>query len=124
MLFLHPGALYRFEVPDEWLQAAGTPSFVPLDHCYAWLPDPLWAVTVVDVQRVTLPCDEPPPLARAPMVRLLQAMVRHQPLAALPGTQDPATGRIVLDRGMHRLHAALALRYRQVPVVLTPRFAL
>ncbi len=124
MQFLHPGALYRFDIPDDWLDAAGVSAFLPHGRCYTWLPDPLWPAQAMDVQHVALPPGQRPQLQRTRMVEVLQAMVRNVPLAPLRGARDPASGRIVLSQGVHRLHAALALRYRQVPVAITPHFDL
>lgn len=123
MLFLHPGALYRFEIPDDWLHSAGAQVFVPRQDCYRWQDDPLWPVTAVDILRIDLAGGMAPRFDATRMVGVLRAMVQEQPLPALRGAQAPG-GRVHLREGLHRLHAALALRFRQVPVVFPPDFDL
>lgn len=124
MLYFHPGALYKFEIPDAWLQAAGAHAFRAQRACYVSQPDLLWPVTAVALQRVQMAPGMTPTFDEQRMVSVLRAMVRDTPLPALscaPGA-DPAA--LVLCDGLHRYHAALALRFKQVPVACPPRFDL
>lgn len=124
MRFLHPGALYTFEIPDSWLAAAGVPAFVPRQPHYAVLPDPLWPVTAVSVLNARAAPGTALRFDEQRMTSLLRAMVNEVPLPALSGLADPAGSRVVVRGGLHRLHAALALRFRQVPVLLPLEFEL
>ena len=126
MLFFHPGAQYRFEIPDAWLQAAGVLRFTPRSPCYLVAPDPQWPAVTMGNLQIGLPPGEhrPPVFDEARMVTVLKAMGSGQALPALWCSQDAASGRAVLREGLHRYHAALALRFKQVPVSLRPYFTL
>lgn len=124
MRFLHPGALYAFEIPDDWLAAAGVPAFVPRHPHYAAIPDPLWTITPVSVLHAQAAPGTELRFDEQRMTALLRAMVNEVPLPALVGSADPDSPRVVLREGLHRLHAALALRFRQVPVVMPVEFDL
>ncbi len=124
MRFLHPGALYTFDIPDGWLAAAGAPAFVARQPHYVALKDPLWPVRPVSVLHAQAAPGAALRFDEHRMTALLRAMVNEVPLPALVGIADPASPRVVLREGLHRLHAALALRFRQVPVVLPLEFDL
>lgn len=126
MLFFHPGAQYRFEIPDAWLQEAGVLRFTPRAPCYQAEPDPQWPALAVGILQVSQPphAHASPVFDEARMVTVLKAMARGQALPALWCATDATSGRLVLCEGLHRYHAAVALRFRQVPVSLRPQFRL
>lgn len=126
MLFFHPGAQYRFEIPDAWLQAAAVLRFTPRSPCYVAAPDPQWPAVSAGILQVGLPPDvhRSPLFDEARMVTVLKAMASGQALPALWCSKDTSSGRIVLREGWHRYHAAVALRFKQVPVSLRPYFTL
>jgi len=126
MLFFHPGAQYRFEIPDAWLQAAGALRFAPRSPCYVVAPDPQWPTLTTGILQIDLPPEgqRPPVFDATRMVATLKAMANGQALPALWCTQDAASGRLVLRQGVHRYHAAVALRFKQAPVSLRPDFTL
>ncbi|KQP18050.1 hypothetical protein [Pseudorhodoferax sp. Leaf267] len=126
MMFFHPGAQYRFEIPDDWLQAAGVLRFMPRRLCYAHTHEPQWPTATVGIFQVGLPpgCMAPAPFAEQRMVDTLRAMATGQPLAPLWCSQEAGAPRLTLRHGLHRYHAAVALRFRQVPVSVRPHFQL
>lgn len=126
MLFFHPGAQYRFEIPDAWLQAAAVLRFTPRSPCYVATHDSQWPAVSAGILQVGLPPDvhRSPVFDEARMVTVLKAMASGQALPALWCSKDVTSGRIVLREGWHRYHAAVALRFKQVPVSLRPHFAL
>lgn len=126
MLLFHPGGQYRFEIPDAWLQAAGVLRFTPRSPCYVAAPDPQWPAVTIGILQVGLPQDaqRTPVFNEARMVEVLKAMANGRALPALWCSKDAVSGRVVLHQGLHRYHAAMALRFRQVPVSLRPYFTL
>lgn len=126
MLFFHPAAQYRFEIPDAWLAAAGVMRFAPNRPCYVHTLDTQWSVSTVAILQVA---PEPgacvaPDFNEQRMVEALHAMATGQPLPPLWCSQDAATAELTLRDGVHRYHAALALRFKQVPVSSRPYFSL
>jgi hypothetical protein len=124
MRFFHPTEYYKFEIPDAWLMAARANNFIPQEQAFTPVFDPEWPSTLVDALQITGTHTGVgmPQFDEARMVSVLRDMVKGAPLPAIWCSRDTPDGKLVLRHGRHRFHAAVALKFKKIPVSIRPHF--
>ena len=124
MRFFHPTEYYRFEIPDEWLVKARAHNFIPQQPAFTPTFDPEWPSTLVDALQITRTHtgEGMPRFDAERMVLVMHHIVKNSPLPAIWCSRDSPDGKLVLRHGRHRFHAAIALKFKKIPVSIRPHF--
>ena len=126
MHFLHPTERFEFEVPDEWLSAAGALNFRPQESAYAATSDQKWPTILLPINQVRAPRRDAgiAGLRKDRSINVLLAMVQRVALPPLEVHRQPheAGSSVEVRDGFHRYFLSIALGFTWLPVSVRPFF--
>jgi len=123
MKFTEPAA---FEIPAEWIEAAGLRGFVPGYETYRVVPDPEWPNLIIPFERIETPVRATGVqwFDRERMISILRGIAAG---ASLPPIRvhelpNPTPRPYGLRDGFHRFYASAAAGFKAVPATNLPHF--